>query len=329
MKAIVLNGFGDSNVMALAEVERPQPGPGQILIEVTATSVNRPDIVQRQGNYPPPPGESEILGLEAAGTVCEAGPGVTQPAPGTRVTALLPGGGYAQYALAWARHAIAIPAWMDDRHAACIPEAYITAFQNLMINAGLRDGEDVLLHGGGGGVNTAAIQICRALTPASRIFVTASAGKVDRVRTLGASEVIDYQSENFAERIRELTDGRGVAVVLDHIGGPYLSDNLRSLAIDGRLALIGTLGGRMAEIDLTRLLVRRQSIIGSVLRSRSVDEKAEIIRRFTDSVMPHFEPNRLPLIDSQLPLGQAAQAHERMESSAHFGKIVLEVSGAL
>ena len=329
MKAIALNGHGGTDVMQLADIERPRPGPGQLLIEVAATSVNRPDIIQRQGHYPPPPGESEILGLEAAGKICELGEGVDGPEPGSRVAALLPGGGYAEYALAYSGHVIPIPDWMKYEHAACIPEAYITAYQNVFLNAGLRNGETVLLHGGGGGVNTAAIQICRALAPASPVIVTASSGKLDRVRDLGALQVIDYRHENFSERVKELTKGHGADVILDHVGGPYLAPNLKALAVDGRLALIGTFGGRTAEIDLTRVLVKRQTIIGSVLRSRSIEEKSEIIRKFTDAVMPHICAGMLPVIDCKLPLEDAADAHLRMEQSAHFGKIVLEVNHSL
>jgi putative PIG3 family NAD(P)H quinone oxidoreductase len=325
MRAIVLNGKGGPEVMQPGEVARPQPGPGQVLIEVAATSVNRPDCMQRMGQYPPPAGESDILGLEAAGRVCELGPGVAPATLGSRVTALLPGGGYAEYAVAYEGHVIPIPDWMTYAHAACIPEAYITAYQNVFLNAGLRDGETVLLHGGGGGVNTAAIQICSALAPGSTIIVTASSGKLERVRRLGAHHVIDYQHDDFAERTKAITAGRGADVILDHIGGPYLASNLKALAVGGRLALIGVLGGRMAEIDLARILIKCQTIIGSVLRSRSVEEKSEIIRRFTNAVVPHLAAERLPLIDVVLPLEDAAVAHARMESSAHFGKIVLEV----
>ena len=321
----MLDGHGDPDVMSYSEVEQPRPRPGQVLIEVCATSVNRPDIIQRQGHYPPPPGESEILGLEAAGLVRALGDGVAGPEPGSRVTALLPGGGYAEYALAYSGHTIMIPDWMSYAQAACIPEAYLTAWQNVFLNAKLRDGETALLHGGGGGVNTAAIQICRALTSAATIIVTASSSKLERVLELGADNVIDYQKTDFSKAVRELTNGDGADVILDHIGGPYLAANLRAMAVGGRLALIGTMGGRTAEIDLTRLMVKRQSIIGSVLRSRSIEEKAEIIRRFTADVMPHFTAEISPVIDSVLPLHEAAAAHRRMEASAHFGKIVLEV----
>lgn len=329
MKAVVLNGYGDPDVMQLGEIERPRPGPGQLLISVAATSVNRPDIIQRQGHYPPPPGESLIPGLEAAGVVCEVGDDVDPGVVGTRVTALLPGGGYSEFALAYAGHVMPIPDWMEFAHAACIPEAYITAFQNIFLNAELRNGETVLLHGGGGGVNSAAIQICRALASESLIIVTASGGKLDRVRKLGAHHVIDYTQSDFSAPVKQLTDGHGADVILDHIGGPYLSRNLKALATGGRLALIGTLGGRTAEIDLARVLVKRQTIIGSVLRSRSVEEKSAIISQFSAAVMPHFSAQLLPVIDSRIPLEKAADAHRRMEQSEHFGKIVLEVNRAL
>ena len=311
--------------MRLGEIDVPSPESGQVLIEVTATSVNRPDIMQREGLYPPPPGESQILGLEAAGTICELGSDVADWRLGQRVAALLPGGGYAEYAAAYAGHVLPIPDWMSFEQAACIPEACITAFQNLFLNAGLGDAQTVLLHGGGGGVNTAAIQICRALVPRTTIIVTASTGKLERVRSLGADHVIDYAQEDFAARVTEITAGAGADVILDHIGGPYLDANLRSLAVGGSLALIGTLGGRKAEIDLTRLLVKRQRIIGSVLRARSVAEKSAIIDAFRQRVMPHFGPDMLPVIDRVLPLEHAGRGHDAMQRSEHFGKIVLEV----
>jgi NADPH:quinone reductase-like Zn-dependent oxidoreductase len=223
---------------------------------------------------------------------------------------------------------IPIPDWMSFELAACIPEAWITAFQNVFLNARLENGQTVLLHGGGGGVNCAAIAVTRALAPDSKIIVTASPGKLERVRELGAHHVIDYRNEDFAARVRDLTGGSGADVILDHVGGPYLEANLKALAVDGRLALIGTLGGRKAEIDLARVLVKRQSIIGSVLRSRSIAEKSAIIAAFTARVMPHFSPEALPSIDRVLPLAQAAEAHRLMERSEHFGKIVLEVRGA-
>src|SRR5690606_3388099 len=287
-------------------------------------SVNRPDILQRNGHYPPPPGASEILGLECAGTIEQVGTDVRGFSPGQRVAALLAGGGYAELAAVDARHVVALPDSTSFEEGACLCEAYITAYMNLFLGARLTDGETVLLHGGGGGVATAAMQLVRALAPASRMIVTASRGKLERVAALGADPAIDYREDDFVDAARRATDGRGVDVILDHIGGPYLERNLRALAVGGRIALIGTMGGRKAEIDLGRLLVKRQEIIGSVLRPRPADEKAAIVARFRDAVMPRVAERRgVPPIDRVYPLGQAADAPRRMGRGEHFGKIVL------
>ena len=328
MKAILLDGFGGPEVLKLGDVEAPAAGPGRVLIRVAATSVNRPDVVQRQGNYPPPPGESPILGLEAAGTVAAAGPGVTGFAAGERVFALLGGGGYAELAAAHAGHVMRIPANVSFEAAACICETYVTAHMNLFSNARLADGETVLLHGGGGGVTTAAMQIVKALAPRARILVTASPGKLERVAALGADVVIDYRHDDFADAVLRHTDRRGADVILDHIGASYLAQNQKALAVGGRLALIGVMGGRKAELDLGRVLTQRQSILGSVLRPRTVEQKAEIIRAFERDVLPHFASGRIaPLIHEIYPLARAADAHRAMESSSHFGKLVLSVPG--
>ncbi len=326
MKAIVLNGHGSADIMAIGEVGRPTPAADEVLIRVEATSINRPDIIQREGRYPPPPGASEILGLDAAGTISETGADVTEWRVGDRVTALLSGGGYGQFATAHTGHVLAIPKHISFEQAACIPEAYITAFQNLFINTRLANGETVLLHGGGGGVNTAAIQICKALVPDSCVIVTASPHKLERVKAIGANDVIDYVHEDFAERVQNITDKRGADVILDHIGAAYFGKNCASLAIGGRLVIIATLSGREAQIDLGRLMVKRQSIVGSVLRSRPTPEKAAIVRQFREQVMGHFDAGEImPVIDRVMPLEQAADAHRLMESSGHFGKIVLRV----
>ncbi len=326
MKAILLDGFGGPERMRLGEAPAPRPAPHEVLIRVAATSVNRPDVIQREGNYPPPPGESEILGLEAAGTIEAVGSDVRDLTPGQRVAALLGGGGYAELAVVDARHVLPLPDSITFEEAACICEAYITAFLNLFIGARLADGEWVLLHGGGGGVTTAAMQLVAALAPASRMIVTASKGKLERVAELGAHTVADYRNEDFVDAVSRATSGRGVDVILDHIGGPYLERNMRALAANGRIALIGIMGGRKAEIDLGRLLVKRQEIIGSVLRPRPADEKARIIARFREAVMPLFATRRIvPLIDRVYPLEEAAEAHRRMERGEHFGKIVLKV----
>jgi len=324
MKAIILEQFGGPEVLKIGAVDTPAPGAGQVLVKVAATTVNRADTIQRLGHYPAPKGESELLGLEVAGTIEALGDGVTEFAIGDRVMSLVGGGGYAEYAVAYADHLIRIPEGMSYEQAACVCETYITAYLNVFMLGDLEDGETVLLHGGGGGVNTAGIQLCRLLVPNSRIIVTASAGKVDRVKALGAHEVIDYKACDFADAVRELTGKRGVNVILDHIGGKYLAQNLASLAVGGRLVIIGLMGGPKAEINLGLVMVKRQEIIGSVLRSRPVEEKAGIVRQFTTAVMPLFDSGAIvPLVHAVLPLEQAAEAHRMMEASEHFGKIVL------
>ncbi len=327
MKAVIQKGTGGPELLEIGEMERPGFGDAQVLIRVAASSVNRPDIMQREGKYPPPPGESEILGLDVAGVVEEVGAGVTRWTPGDRVMALVAGGGYAEYARAEAGHLIAMPQRMSFEEAACVCETYLTAFLNIFLLGKLEDHETVLLHGGGGGVNTAGIQLCRALRPQATIFVTASTQKIQRVRELGAHEVIDYRREDFAEVCNALTEGRGVDVILDHIGGPYLAQNMKSLALGGRLVEIGVMGGVKAELNLALMMVKRQQIIGSVLRSRPIAEKARIIERFSDEAMPFFADGTLvPLVDRVFPLEQVAEAHRTMEGSQHFGKIVLSIS---
>ena len=326
MKAIVLDGFGGPEVLKLGDVEAPVAGAGRVLVAVHATSVNRPDVVQRQGHYPPPPGESPILGLEAAGTVEGVGDGVTGFAHGERVLALLGGGGYAELAAAHAGHVMRMPESLSFEQAACICETYLTAYMNLFLYARLGDGETVLVHGGGGGVATAAMHLVKALTPRARLLVTASTGKVERVAALGADVVIDYKSEDFADAVQRHTDKRGVDVILDHLGGAYLAQNVRALAVGGRLAVIGVMGGRKAELDLGRVLANRLSILGSVLRPRPVVEKAAIVQAFERDVMPYVAAGRIvPLIHRVYPLEQAPEAHRAMENSEHFGKLVLRV----
>lgn len=326
MKAVLQKSFGGADVMYLGEQEDPVPGRGQVLIRVVTTSVNRPDIVQREGNYPPPKGESDVLGLEVAGTIAEVGEGVTQWQEGDRVMGLVGGGAYAELALAWAIHLMPVPDRLSWAEAACICETYITAHLNLFQFPGLENGQSALLHGGGGGVNTAAIQLCRILSPDSPLFVTASAKKTERVAALGATHVINYQSQDFAEVIKDLTKGRGVDVILDHIGAPYLASNVKCLAVDGTLVLIGVMGGVKSELNLAQLMVRRQKIVGSVLRPRPLTEKARIIARFADDVLNLFKERQIiPLVDQVFPLEDVCKAHQMMESSDHFGKLVLQV----
>ncbi|MGD8673154.1 MAG: NAD(P)H-quinone oxidoreductase [Thiogranum sp.] len=326
MKAVLLDGFGGPEVLRIAEVQQPTPAEGQVLIKVAATSVNRPDIVQREGNYPPPKGDSEIPGLEVAGVVEDTGPGVTSYQRGDRVMSLVGGGGYAQYAVAYADHLIPVPETMSFESAACVCESYITAFLNIFMLGGLKGGQVLLAHGGGGGVNTAAIQLCRTLLPNARVVVTASAGKIERVRQLGADLVINYREEDFAEAIRAYTEKKGADVILDHIGATYLAPNMKSLAVGGTLVIIGIMGGAKAELNLALMMVKRQRIIGSVLRSRSVDEKREIVAEFCRTVMPKFSDCSIePVISQTYALEDVAEAHRTMEQGKHFGKIVLTI----
>jgi NADPH:quinone reductase len=326
MKAVVMRGFGGPEVMEIAEVAIPEPGPNQVRLRVLATSVNRADIIQRQGHYPPPPGESDILGLEVAGRIDALGTGVSGWKPGDRGMGLVAGGGYAEYALVHADHLVPLPAAMNFTAAACVSETYITAYLNVFMIGGLHSGQAVLLHGGGGGVNTAALQLCRALAPDATTIVTASAGKIERVMSLGADLVIDYKRQDFAAEVRAFTKNRGVDLILDHIGADYLKANLKALAIGGRLVIIGVMGGAVAQVNLAHLLVKRQQIIGSVIRSRSVEEKAAITAAFQTNVLPLLSDGRIaPLIHRIYPLASVRDAHAEMENSRHFGKIVLAV----
>jgi putative PIG3 family NAD(P)H quinone oxidoreductase len=326
MKAVVLDGFGGPEVLKVSEVAPPTPAAGQVLVRVAATSVNRPDVVQREGRYPPPPGESEILGLEIAGTIAAVGADVSGFKPGERVLALVGGGAYAELATAHAGHVLRMPDRLSFAEAACICETYITAYMNLFMRARLAPGESALVHGGGGGVGTAAIQLCKALNPTGRVFCTASAAKLARLKELGVDAAIDYKNEDFAAAVLGATGGRGVDVILDHIGAPTLASNLKTLAVNGRLAIIATMGGREAPLDLAKLMVKRQTITGSVLRPRPIEEKAAIIAEFARVVMPLFAAGKIkPVIHAVYALEEVAKAHRAMESSEHFGKIALKV----
>ena len=326
MKAILQEKFGDASVLLIGETEKPNAEKDQVVIKVSATTINRADIIQREGNYNQPPGDSPILGLEVAGIIDELGPNVAGFEIGERVMSLVGGGGYAEYATAYANHLIRIPESMTFEEAACVCETYITAYLNVFMLGRLENAETTLLHGGGGGVNTAAIQLCKKLMPEVSIIVTASPGKIERVKALGANHVINYKNDDFADAVRTLTKKKGVNVILDHIGGGYLTQNLRCLAVGGRLVIIGLMGGHKSDINLAPLMVKRQQILGSVLRSRPVEEKTSITKQFSHDVLPLLAKGDIePLIHQVLPLEKAAEAHQIMENSAHFGKIVLTV----
>jgi putative PIG3 family NAD(P)H quinone oxidoreductase len=327
MRAILVREPGDESVLQLGEAPPPVLGPADVRIRVRTTAVNRADLLQRQGMYPPPPGASPILGLECAGEVIEAGPQAHGVRVGQRVMALLTGGGYAEEVCVHHGSVIPVPDGMSDDEAGAFPEVFLTAFSNLFMPGlgALGPGESALVHGGGGGVGTAAIALLGE--EGHRAFVTVgSADKATRCIALGATAAIDYRNEDFAARIHDLTDERGVDVILDHIGARYLSQNLSALAVGGRLVEIGLMGGAQAELNLAVMLLRRLSVIGSTLRTRSVEEKAAIVRAFRDRFGHSLAAGRLrPVIHMVLPLADAAEAHRLMKSSAHFGKIVLRV----
>jgi NADPH:quinone reductase len=330
MRAVVMEGFGGPEVLRLGDAPRRRPGPGQVLVRVAATSVNRADLQQRAGNYPPPPGESEILGLEVAGVIAELGPGVTGWRAGDRVMTLVGGGGYADHALAPASTLLPVPDGLDLVQAAAITEVWITAYLNVFREAGLQPGETLLVHGGASGVGTAAIQLAKALGPSPVIVTVGSAEKAAACKALGADHAILYKDEDFPQRVLELTDKRGANVILDHVGAKYLEPNLACLALYGRLVIIGLLGGASAELNIGRLMVKRQRLIGSVLRARPVEEKARITAAFREQVLPRFARGELsPVIHAVLPLEQARQAHELMAANANTGKLVLQVDPAL
>jgi putative PIG3 family NAD(P)H quinone oxidoreductase len=326
MRAIVFDQPGDENVLHIGDVPRPEMKDDELRIRVRATAVNRADLLQRQGFYPPPPGASSILGLECAGEVIEVGAAAHGWQIGERAMALLPGGGYAEEAVVHAGSAMHVPAALSDAEAGALPEVFLTAFLNIFLLGEAMQGSSVLVHGGGSGVGTATISLCREA--GARILVTAgSAEKCRRCLAHGADVAINYNDGDFAPAVREATGGRGVDVVLDSIGGRYLASNLASLAMDGRLVIIGLMGGGHSEIDLAALLMQRQRVIGSALRTRPAEEKAAIVSAFVARFGPAIAAGRVsPVIDRVLPLEDAAEAHRIMKASQHFGKIVLRVS---
>jgi tumor protein p53-inducible protein 3 len=323
MRAILVEGSGAEAVLRLGEADDPVLGRREVLIDVRITSVNRADILQKEGRYPPPPGASPILGLECAGTVERVGEEVRDFVAGDRVMALLSGGGYAERAAVDAGSVIRVPDLFSDEEAGAFPETFLTAFLNIFLLGEVRRGGTVLVHGGGSGVGTAAIQLCRE--EGVRVFVTiGSPEKAKRCIEVGAEVAINYKEQAFAEVVREATGGKGVDMILDHIGAEYLEPNLASLAIGGRLVVIGGMGGRRGEIDLGRLLARRLKVIGSTLRSRPPEEKRQIVKAFLGQFGVALREGKLrPIVDSIFPLAEAEAAHARMITSKHFGKIVL------
>jgi putative PIG3 family NAD(P)H quinone oxidoreductase len=326
MRAIVIDQPGAEDAMRVAEVAVPTLGPGELRIRVAASAVNRADLMQRMGLYPPPPGASPILGLECAGSVAEIGAGVAGWKPGDRAMALLAGGGYAEEVVVAAVCAMKVPARLSFEEAAAVPEVFLTVFLNVFQLGALPDGGWALVHGGGSGIGTAAIQMVKSA--GGHILVTAGSDeKCSQCLKLGADAAVNYRTGDFAAEAKAVTGGRGVDVVLDSIGASYLSKNLASLATGGRLVLIGLMGGAKAEIGLGELLVRRLSVIGSTLRARPVAEKGALVAAFLQRFGAALEDGRLrPVVDRVLPLAQAPEAHRAMKASEHFGKIVLSLA---
>ena len=325
MTAVEITEPGGPEVLVPARRPLPRPKLGEILVRVAAAGVNRPDCMQRRGAYPAPPGASDIPGLEIAGSVVEVGEGVAEWALGDEVSGLVSGGGYAEYCVVPAPQALPIPRNFDMVQAAALPETFFTVWTNVFERGRLDGGERLLVHGGSSGIGTTAIQL--GLAFGARVFATAGTPeKCAACVQLGAERAINYREEDFVAVIKELTGGEGVNVILDMVGGDYLPRNLAALAPEGRLVQIATLGGAKAEINLTLLLRKRLTLTGSTLRPRSVEEKAAIAQALRRKVWPLLDEGRVkPVIDSTYPLEDAAKAHERMESGAHIGKIVLTV----
>lgn len=323
MKAIQITEPGGPDVLAWIDTPDPVPGAGEVLIEVAASAVNRADLLQRAGHYPPPPGASEIPGLECSGRIAALGDGVTGWSVGDEVCALLAGGGYAQRVAVPAGQVLPAPKGMDLLAAAGLPETVCTVWSNVFMGAGLQPRETLLVHGGAGGIGTTAIQLAKAL--GARVVATAgSPQKVARCRELGADAAIDYRAEDFVERLRAITAGHGADVILDNMGASYLGRNVDALAVNGRLVIIGLQGGARGELDLGRLMSKRAALLATGLRARPVAEKAAIVASVREHVWPLTESGVLTVVaDQRFPMADAAAAHRLVESSGHIGKVLL------
>lgn len=325
MLATVAEQPGDPHVLRWTEIPDPVPGPGDVLLDVAATAVNRADLLQRQGRYPPPPGAPQHLGLECSGVVRSVGADVTDWQVGDAVCALLTGGGYAEQVAVPTGQVLPVPAGLDLLTAATLPEAACTVWSNLVLTAGLHAGQTLLVHGGASGVGTMAVQVGAAR--GARVAVTAgSPQKLRRCRDLGADILIDHRSEDFVAALRQATHGQGADVVLDVIGAAYLQRNLAALAADGTLVVIGLQGGTTAEINLGLLLARRARVVGTTLRARPAEQKAAIVAAVRRDLWPLVEAGRVrPVVDRVLPITEAAEAHRVLEASEHVGKVALTI----
>ncbi len=323
MRAVAARGAGGPEVLQVETRPTPRPGKGEILVRVHAAGVNRPDVIQREGHYPPPPGAPDTFGLEIAGRVAALGEGADAFALDDAVMALLPGGGYADYAVVSQDNALPIPQGLSMVEAAAIPETYFTVWTNVFDRGGLREGETILIHGGSSGIGTTAIQLAKAF--GARVFVTAgSEEKCAACRELGADLAINYREEDFVAAVKAATDKKGVELVLDMVGGDYIDRNYEAAAVEGRIVQIAFLKGGKAQVDFRRLMVKRLHHTGSTLRPRSVAQKEEIAQALRENVLPLVAEGRCkPVIDSTFALDDVVSAHRRMDSSLHVGKIVL------
>ncbi|MBJ7307214.1 MAG: NAD(P)H-quinone oxidoreductase [Acidimicrobiia bacterium] len=330
MKAVVLTAYGDLDVLTIAEVADPVPGPEEVLVDIVATALNRADLLQRRGLYPSPPlpgftpPAPEIPGMEFSGRVAALGERVTSWSVGDEVMGIVGGGSYSERLVTHEHQLMRIPTTVSVEDAAAIPEVWITAFDALVAQGGLTSGRTALVHAGASGVGTAAIQICKAL--GARVIVTASAGKLDACRELGADLAVDYAASDFVAECVVFTNGAGVDVVLDVIGGDYVDKNIAAIRIGGRIVQVGTMGGGRTEVNIGMLLPKRASLIGTVLRARPLGEKIAITQRFVAEILPLFDAGLVkPVIDSRYPLSAIADAHAYMETNANVGKILIDV----
>ena len=325
MRAVEISRPGGPEVLRPCTRPLPRPGPGQILIRLAAAGVNRPDAAQRAGTYAPPPGASDLPGLEGAGEVVATGSGVGRWKPGDRVCALLPGGGYAEYAVCDAGHALPVPGGLSLVQAAALCETFFTVWVNAFLRGRLKGGESFLVHGGSSGIGTTAIQLARAF--GARVFTTAgSEAKCAICRDLGAELAVNYREADFVAAVKEATGGRGVDLILDMVGGDYIARNVAALAPDGRLSMIAFLGGPKAELNFAQVMVKRLTLTGSTLRPQSDAAKAAVAGELRRRVWPLLEAGTIaPVMDSRFPLEEAGRAHARLEAPEHVGKIVLEI----
>ena len=324
MRAIVLETHGGPEALTLRAVPDPVPGPEEVLVAVTGAALNRADLLQRMGLYPGPPGEHEIPGMEYAGRVAALGERVTAWSEGDEVMGIVGGGAYAELVCAHERQVLPVPPELGLADAAAVPEVFLTAYDALVVQGGLTSGRTALVHAGASGVGTAAIQLARSI--GARIVVTASTGKVEACRALGADLVVDYTREDFVEAVEAFTGGDGVDVVLDVIGGDYVDRNLRCARVTGRVIQVGLMGSGVAEVSVGLLLQKRLQLIGTLLRPRPLEEKIAATQRFRAEVLPRFTDRSLrPVIDSRYALADVAEAHRRMEANENVGKLLLDV----